>query len=294
MAGRAAAGQPHAWREGDLVERLLDDVSDIWAGATILGSTPDGLYTLAYADNGSIEHEVEGCELRERKMRMDLPIEAWVFVGACLVEKEDLCTFEAVARGTREAHRQHGQDWWCVSYHAHLGSCGPLCRFVRVRGASSLRLAAAAARVCQEEATRLRAEAAAEAAAEELQAGRRPKLKAYRHSSAAEVAAWWRCHQDSCIISHRPAPRLKVAADGPKNWKERYAEQQQEGALRRQQHERWSASSPSSSPGDAAYRHVGLMLVASPSNAACRGKGKSSQQCEFSPAQRRLQSRLAS
>lgn len=131
MAVVPAAAAP-TWRPGDLVERLLDDVSDIWAGAMVMGSSAGGLFSVRYEDNGSVEEEVEGQELRTRKMRLNLPVEAWVYIGGCLFEKTDLCAFETITPGAREAQRWRGQGWWCIAYHERFGRCGPRCSFERV------------------------------------------------------------------------------------------------------------------------------------------------------------------
>lgn len=121
------------WVPGDQVERLLDDVSDIWVGAVVLrqSSGRDELYDVQYVDNGSIEHDVELQELRPRKVRLDLPVEVWTAVGVCLHEKQDLSTFEALGRAAAAAMKQKAQVWWCTAYHERFGRCCGRCTFER-------------------------------------------------------------------------------------------------------------------------------------------------------------------
>merc|ERR1712100_394151 len=78
--------QAPSWAAGDPVERLLDDISDIWAGAVVLHVRGEGLFDISYADDGSVECGVEGSELRPRKVRLDMPAEMWQGVGSCLCD----------------------------------------------------------------------------------------------------------------------------------------------------------------------------------------------------------------
>jgi len=126
--------EPH-WQPGSPVERLLDEMSDIWMGAVVCSVRSGDLYDIEYVDDGSRECEVEGCELRPRRTRLDLPSEVWERVGSCLHDKRDLCTFEALARMPCEAARQESQLWWCTSYHERFGRCSPRCCFERIVGA---------------------------------------------------------------------------------------------------------------------------------------------------------------
>eukprot|EP00440_Ansanella_granifera_P014998 gb/GFBE01016302.1/.p1 GENE.gb/GFBE01016302.1/~~gb/GFBE01016302.1/.p1 ORF type:complete len:324 (+),score=63.67 gb/GFBE01016302.1/:1-972(+) len=141
------------WSLGDPVERLLDDVSDIWAGATVVavhagdGDGPE-LYDVAYADNGSVEHEVEGQELRARKVRLDLPSEIWESVGACFFEKQDIASFEALSRNPAAAVREKASLWWSVAYHERFGRCGPRCAFERALVAEGSQAAVKAVADC--------------------------------------------------------------------------------------------------------------------------------------------------
>lgn len=120
----------HRWLLGADVERLMDDMSDIWLGARVVGLSDGGLYSVEYADDGTIEHEVEGSELRPRKRRWDVPVEVWVCLGSCMSGKEELASFEAIGRLPRAASVSESQMWWCASYHDRFGRCGPRCGFV--------------------------------------------------------------------------------------------------------------------------------------------------------------------
>lgn len=123
------------WTVGEPVERLLDDISDIWAGAVIAAVQIAGSYDISYVDDGSVELGVEGCELRPRKARLDMPAEVWESVGGCLCECRDLCTFEQIAVASCHAMQQNVNYWWCTAFHERFGRCGARCRFDRVGGA---------------------------------------------------------------------------------------------------------------------------------------------------------------
>ncbi|CAE8613053.1 unnamed protein product [Polarella glacialis] len=140
---------------GDLVERLLDDVSDIWSGAIIVKASNRcllqssiELYDITYADNGSLERDVEVEELRPRKVACDMPSEVWTFVGGCLGEKQDLVAFEALSRNPGTAAREKAHLWWCSVYHRRFGRCGPRCSFSFVSGAEGCAAAAQAVAIC--------------------------------------------------------------------------------------------------------------------------------------------------
>jgi len=63
-----AQSQAQDWAVGNRVERILDDVSDIWAGATVVAihDPRQNVYDIRYVDDGSVERRVEGHELRRR------------------------------------------------------------------------------------------------------------------------------------------------------------------------------------------------------------------------------------
>eukprot|EP00405_Crypthecodinium_cohnii_P001753 CAMPEP_0194748976 /NCGR_PEP_ID=MMETSP0323_2-20130528/3167_1 /TAXON_ID=2866 ORGANISM="Crypthecodinium cohnii, Strain Seligo" /NCGR_SAMPLE_ID=MMETSP0323_2 /ASSEMBLY_ACC=CAM_ASM_000346 /LENGTH=90 /DNA_ID=CAMNT_0039663705 /DNA_START=123 /DNA_END=395 /DNA_ORIENTATION=- len=61
----AASGR--SWPPSTAVDRLLDDVSDIWAAAVVVARKPHGRYDIQYTDaTGNIERDVEFSELRLR------------------------------------------------------------------------------------------------------------------------------------------------------------------------------------------------------------------------------------
>uniref|UniRef100_A0A7S4QB95 Uncharacterized protein n=1 Tax=Alexandrium monilatum TaxID=311494 RepID=A0A7S4QB95_9DINO len=126
---------PRQWAPGSLVERLLDDVSDIWVGAVVLAAHQGDIYDVEYPDDGSVERAVEGHELRRRNYRMDLPSEVWVYVAHCFYEKLDICAFEALARMPQAAAQRESKLLWCTAYHERFSRCGPRCTFVRGSGA---------------------------------------------------------------------------------------------------------------------------------------------------------------
>lgn len=131
------------WPPGSKVERLLDDVSDIWTRATVLASHDGDLYDLEYLDDGTVECAVEGDELRHIVGgASDFPDDLWEHAGCYLGSKEDLAAFERIARAPREAAVQCAQEWWCAAYHANFGRCTAACRFQAVLDESGWRLAA--------------------------------------------------------------------------------------------------------------------------------------------------------
>lgn len=133
-----------------LVERLLDDISDIWVGASIVEDDGDGLYTICYEDNGSLESEVCDQELRPRQMRLDFPAEVWSAIGHCTYGKVDLCSFEVLVKGAHDASKINSSIWWCVAYHDRFGRCGPRCEFERLPGRLGAELLSKVARSCTE------------------------------------------------------------------------------------------------------------------------------------------------
>eukprot|EP00929_Paragymnodinium_shiwhaense_P103495 TRINITY_DN6703_c0_g1_i2.p1 TRINITY_DN6703_c0_g1~~TRINITY_DN6703_c0_g1_i2.p1 ORF type:complete len:155 (-),score=16.24 TRINITY_DN6703_c0_g1_i2:573-1037(-) len=133
------------WAVGDQVERLLDDMTDIWMGAVIVAAHEQGRsgsveYDIRYADDGALEKNVESSELRRRTAPLDLPAEVWELTGACLLDKMDLCNFEAISRAPSVATTRHGSLWWCTAFHARFGRCGARCPHVRVEGAIGVHL----------------------------------------------------------------------------------------------------------------------------------------------------------
>jgi len=137
---------PH-WRPGELVERLLDDISDIWAGASVVAVTPTG-YSVQYDDDGKLEHDVDGEELRPRQACLDLPVDVWISIGTCMDTAEDLCSFEAITQASCQALRRHSQTWWCCAYHYRFGRCGPRCAFEKVVSVEARRLMSVAINQC--------------------------------------------------------------------------------------------------------------------------------------------------
>jgi len=140
--------QVPCWPVGALVERLLDDISDIWVGAEVLRCNDDGLYDVTYSDNGSVERKVDGSEIRARKARLDLPPEVWTGIGQCFFQKRDLATFETITRSTRAVSLGEKQRWWCRAYHERFGRCGPRCSFERVKGPEGSAAASRAMLLC--------------------------------------------------------------------------------------------------------------------------------------------------
>jgi len=147
------SSKSHLWAPGDLVERLLDDISDIWVGATVVafrGHDTEGneLYDVAYCDNGSIEQDVEGQDLRPRNLQLDMLPEVWECVGGCFREKQDLAALESLARNAQVASRKNASSWWSTAYHHRFGRCSPRCCFDRVDGAEGSRMAETAIADC--------------------------------------------------------------------------------------------------------------------------------------------------
>mmetsp|Transcript_34137 Transcript_34137/g.98286 ORF Transcript_34137/g.98286 Transcript_34137/m.98286 type:complete len:227 (+) Transcript_34137:104-784(+) len=135
------------WPPGAMVERLLDDISDIWAGATVLAAYEGGLYDVQYADDQTVELGVEASELRRRTVEMDLPTEVWVRAGCCLSDKLDLCALDCLVRSAHVAAQHAEQAWWCVAFHERFGRCGCQCKFAPIA------VAAYASAAAQQEAT---------------------------------------------------------------------------------------------------------------------------------------------
>jgi hypothetical protein len=144
-----AYGTSTLWSPGDPVERLLDDISDIWAGAVVvLVHKQSHHYDISYADDGTIECGVEESELRPRQVRLDMPAEVWESVGNCLYDCRDLCTFEQIALASRSAMRRNSELWWCAAFHQRFGRCCGRCQFEKISGPEGARCGAASVRQC--------------------------------------------------------------------------------------------------------------------------------------------------
>lgn len=123
------------WAPGSAVERLLDDVSDIWVGAVVISRHAVGdLYDIEYVDDASREYEVESHELRPRKLRFDLPAEVWTCIGSNLHDHHDICSFETISRMPCAVSQREAQTWWCTAYHEQFRRCGPRCAFAQRAG----------------------------------------------------------------------------------------------------------------------------------------------------------------
>jgi len=114
---------------GDMVERLLDDVSDIWSGAVILIAHPGDLYDVEYVDDHTVERNIEAVELRARTQELNMPAEVWEQTGCYLQDREDLCAFECLARAAQVAAKRSADGWWRAAYHSKFGRCGGACDF---------------------------------------------------------------------------------------------------------------------------------------------------------------------
>lgn len=116
------------WRPGAAVERLLDDISNIWIGAIVRSVLSDEMYEIEYLD-GELESGVDGEELRPRRMRLDLPVEVWASVGSCVRGTKDLCAFEQISLASRVCALRGAELWWCIAYHERFRRCGSDCHF---------------------------------------------------------------------------------------------------------------------------------------------------------------------
>eukprot|EP00413_Alexandrium_margalefii_P043800 CAMPEP_0204588686 /NCGR_PEP_ID=MMETSP0661-20131031/48757_1 /ASSEMBLY_ACC=CAM_ASM_000606 /TAXON_ID=109239 /ORGANISM="Alexandrium margalefi, Strain AMGDE01CS-322" /LENGTH=91 /DNA_ID=CAMNT_0051598517 /DNA_START=50 /DNA_END=325 /DNA_ORIENTATION=+ len=65
-SGAAAAASGTTWPAMTRVERILDDVSDIWTPAVVICHKPGGGYDIEYMDQ-SVERDVNPYELRLRR-----------------------------------------------------------------------------------------------------------------------------------------------------------------------------------------------------------------------------------
>lgn len=121
--------RPPIFARGDVVERLLDDVSDIWSGAVVLAVHPGGLYDVKYVDDHTVERSIEAVELRTRSQELNLPAEVWQQTGCYLNYREELCAFECLSRAAHVASQRAADGWWCAAYHTKFGQCGGACQF---------------------------------------------------------------------------------------------------------------------------------------------------------------------
>lgn len=125
--------RPPIFARGDIVERLLDDVSDIWSGGVILAAHPGGLYDVKYVDDHTVERSIEAMELRVRSQELNLPAEVWEQTGCYLHDQEELCAFECLSRAARVAAQRSADGWWRTAYHTKFGQCGGACQFEGTR-----------------------------------------------------------------------------------------------------------------------------------------------------------------
>eukprot|EP00928_Gymnodinium_smaydae_P006674 TRINITY_DN12378_c0_g1_i1.p1 TRINITY_DN12378_c0_g1~~TRINITY_DN12378_c0_g1_i1.p1 ORF type:complete len:236 (-),score=35.44 TRINITY_DN12378_c0_g1_i1:94-801(-) len=119
------------WSVGSEVERLLDDVSDIWIAAVVEVVHASGSYDIRYVDDGIVEENVEVDELRSRTPTIDLPPEAWACIAASLQDIQSVCALESVAVVPSKAAKSESQSWWCSAYHLEFGRCGSVCSYER-------------------------------------------------------------------------------------------------------------------------------------------------------------------
>lgn len=113
------------WPVNAQVERLLDDVSDIWIGAIITVAYPGDVYDITYIDDGTLETDVDGCELRGRSL--SLPGDIWSRTCSFLSDPMVLCFVEESSTEARRTLVEYAEELWCVAYHCRFGRCGPLC-----------------------------------------------------------------------------------------------------------------------------------------------------------------------
>lgn len=128
------------WRPGMQVDRLLDDVSDIWAGAVVRACHPGDLYDIVYLEDDILERDVEGDELRRRYVECDLPEEVWIRLGHYFDEPLTLCALESVAQQPGIAASQAAPAWWSAAYHHRFGRCGDACGFAKGAPACRMRI----------------------------------------------------------------------------------------------------------------------------------------------------------
>eukprot|EP00931_Biecheleriopsis_adriatica_P035303 TRINITY_DN20314_c0_g1_i2.p1 TRINITY_DN20314_c0_g1~~TRINITY_DN20314_c0_g1_i2.p1 ORF type:complete len:309 (-),score=49.07 TRINITY_DN20314_c0_g1_i2:12-938(-) len=127
----AQSASDERWPVGAAVERLMDDVSDIWLGAVVEAVHTDDTYDVIYVDDGTLEKGVETAELRRRRQPFDPPLEVWAKTCLFLCEPRALGAVECVARGARLAATTDQSEvelWWCVAFHWHYLRCSALCR----------------------------------------------------------------------------------------------------------------------------------------------------------------------
>merc|ERR1719215_2453988 len=137
-----------AWRVGDQVERLLDDISDIWAAAVVCATCEPGLYDVRYIDNGSIEQGVESSEMRSRRTHVHLPDDVWERASAFSGNHGTLCAVEGLARGPRLAAVGQADVIWCAAYHYRFDRCSDVCCYERLNGLAGILSARRAVETC--------------------------------------------------------------------------------------------------------------------------------------------------
>lgn len=116
-----------AWQPGDLVDRLVDDMGDIWTGAIIRATYPGDLYDIEYEDTDAVEQGVEGAELRRRQPAFLLDAEFWARTCEYICDGRTLSAVEQVERSARSAVVFEASTLWSVCYHCMLGKCGTRC-----------------------------------------------------------------------------------------------------------------------------------------------------------------------
>lgn len=142
------ASGPPAWPLGAAVERLLDDVSDIWLGAVVVRAHRGCAYDIVYVDDGALEENVEAAELRCRRQPFDPPAEVWTKACSFLCSPQSLGAIECVAQVPRSAAiiPDDAELWWCIAYHWRYYRCSEHCRLDLATASAGGAVAASAAR----------------------------------------------------------------------------------------------------------------------------------------------------
>eukprot|EP00930_Biecheleria_cincta_P098989 TRINITY_DN90644_c0_g1_i1.p1 TRINITY_DN90644_c0_g1~~TRINITY_DN90644_c0_g1_i1.p1 ORF type:complete len:191 (+),score=31.99 TRINITY_DN90644_c0_g1_i1:91-663(+) len=109
------------WRTGALVDRLVDDLADMWLGAVIQTVHPGHVYDIVYADTGILEKFVEGDELRGRQVPFQLGQEFWEHVVNFAGMGVLLCAVQQVERAAHRAVTRNDQVLWSILYHFNFG-----------------------------------------------------------------------------------------------------------------------------------------------------------------------------
>lgn len=119
------------WQPGALVDRLVDDFADMWAGAVVQAAHPGDVYDIIYVDTGVMEASVDGDELRDRQVPFQLGREFWELIGSFVSDGVQLCAVEQVERTSHKALAPDEQVLWSVLYHCNFGPCGSRCTLKR-------------------------------------------------------------------------------------------------------------------------------------------------------------------